>query len=1116
MGLRFITGRAGSGKSYMCLKEIAAKQEMSSVPPLFYIVPEQYTLQGERDIIAFTKGRAIMKAQVLSFNRLSYNIFSRTGLPSKTPLDDIGKALILKKTVSENKSSFLYFKSCCDRSGFIEQLSNIITEFFKYDISLDRLSEAYGSTDDTALKYKLNDLSIIYSEFLKHISEGYISPDTALDMLYENISKSTFVDGAEIWIDGFSSFTPQELKIIERLIELSDNVTITLTIGRPALLNDSLSQTSVFYEPKDTYNRLLSIAHKTGTAIENIYCDNIFRFKSPVLKHLESSLLTYSSKPSDLSDGICFYEAKDRFDEAEYVACSIISMVKEKALRFRDIAVLTGDIEGTVNTLKNIFSQNNIPFFADIKRGLNGFPLITLVMGLLDSLTDGMAYDSVFSMLKTGLLPFDEDEIEILENYVLSHGIKSYKWHNVWQYNDINSSQEGFNEKINSLRERVLDLTGLLSAKFENRKKYSVASISSALYSFLIESGAAEKIKKAAEAFEAEGDFTKSYENRQCFNAFCSILDTFCSISGGDSTTLRSYRDMLESAADAKKIGIVPPKADSVIIGDIERTRLSKTKALFIINANEGMFPKNTSPQGVFSDTERGLICACGLKLASGAKESAFLQQFNVYSALTRPSDILHISYIKSGALAPSPAVSRLKKIFPKAPVYSPDDEHIRALILSSAHCTFHNIGKGLKNGYGLYTDAYEYFKESPQWKKKASVLEKALTYSGPCQYLSKNTAAEYFSGSLYSSISRLEKFSSCPYMYFMSYTLNAKERPLYQINTPDLGILFHSVIEEFSRKLQERGIDWSNAESDEISALTDSAVESSISGFSSDVFFSSHTTKYLLTRLKRVSERAVCTLISHVKKGSFSPCAFELGFGSGGLPPIVIDLGDNRRMFLTGKVDRVDILDDSGNVYVKIIDYKTSDRSFSLQDIYYGLQLQLMIYIDAILKSGIFKGKTLLPGGVFYFVIKDPIIQASEDLTAEDIMLLIEKKLKMSGLVLMDEKVIRALDSTFQKESDVIPVSYKTDGSFSQSSSVVNQKTFMAIMDYCRKTAADIGRGIVSGNINPLPYVNGSKTPCSYCAYKSACSFDPDSDRARILRSVKKEDIIKKIAPEE
>ncbi len=1113
MGLMFIVGRAGSGKTHFCLREIAQRQLKSSNEKLFYIVPEQYTLQAEKDLIGLTENGVIMRAQVLSFSRLCYNILSLNGGLNKTPLSDTGKALVIRKIISENMDKFLYFQNCAGRFSFTEQVCATITELFKYGVSPENLSMSFENEMSSVMFMKAHDIGIIYKQFIKYMSEGYISSETSLDMLYSSMEDSSFVSDGEIWLDGFSSFTPQELKIIERLIKSAKNVFITLTINKAAVNNPNLSETSVFYQTKKTYSQIVKLAEKIGVNVSVKYMGEPLRFKTDGLKNLENGFLYHNPSQNKCGTEIEIYSADTPFDQAQNIVCRIIEL-RKNGYKFNDMAVLTGNLENSASLIKSMLFQNGIPVFTDLKRELIGHPIIVLVSSLIESVLTSMNYESVFSLIKTGLTPFSNEECEILENYVLAHGIRGSKWQREWSYKDVNSEIDGFNQQINLLREKFLSLISPFSDKISKSKKYTSEEICLAIFSFIDESGAAIRLEEISQKFISNSMADKAHENKQSYNAMCRVFDTMCSITGSDKMSLKEFLDIFKSAVSSEKTAIIPPQLNSVIIGDIERTRLHEVKVLFIADANDGMFPAVKSSGGVFSDLEREKLLGAGVELSETSRTSMFFGQFNVYNAITRPSERLFISFTQSDfsgkSLLPSSIIEKINRLFPNVKTTCLKSPETARLMLNSQTAFLQNMGAAMKLPDGnIFKQAYKYIKSGAPVCRKAAIMTKSEDYGKIKGLLSEKTANEYFGRSIYSSISRLEKFASCPYMYFMSYTMGAKDRPIYQINTPDLGILFHAVLEDFSKELEKSGTSWENTNPEQIEEIISTSVDNISSSIGGDLFLSSNTTKYLVKRLKRISVRTVSTLIDHVKSGAFTPYSFELKFGSGQLPPIVLDIGGGKKMYLTGKVDRVDILDENGSIYVKIIDYKSGGKKFSLQDIYYGLQLQLIIYLDAIIKSGLFKGNDVIPGGVFYFNIKDPIIKSIDELTADDIKRLIEKELKMSGLVLMNENVIRGIDKYFEKSSDIIPISYKSDGNLSQTSSAIDFKGFNAIMDYCLKTASSLGKEIVKGNISPSPFVSGGKTPCLYCAYKSVCPFDSDIHKGRNLKSINKDDII-------
>jgi|GEM_PF-1624525 len=1093
MALRFILGRSGSGKTSFCLNEIAEKQQ-SSENELIYIVPEQFSLQAEKSILRFSSQKAMLNAQVLSFNRLAYNVFKKTGVSKTELLDDMGKSLVVAKIINNRRSEFKYFSSGCDKTGFADQLKLTLTELFKYSISPDDI-EKCASQSDTVLQNKLFDTAMIYNDYMAFLESGYISADDTLDMLYKKIDGCSFLQGCEVWIDGFSGFTPQELRIIQKLIEICKNVSVALTMSKSAYENE-LSMPSLFYEPKETLKSIRKSASVSGLKeLPPVILEKPVRFKAKSLLYLEEGLTKFVPQAHENCSAVHLYRASSRFDEATNVACHILDTVKNKSIRFADIAVLTGDISSYADTLRAIFAECGIPFFMDNKRELLSMPFVVFMTSLLDAAINSMNYESVFTLLKTGLFPMQRNDVELMENYVLAHGIRGSMWRKEWKYKDLAENAALF-EKLNSLRSDIISRLDFCH-KFSSKNKFSVKSICTELYTTITKLDIAATIDTLCDDFEKNSDMAKAYETRQCYNMVMDIFDTMCTVAGEDEVNLGEFKNLFESAVNSGKIGIIPPGIDNVTIGDIDRTRLPEIKLLFVIGANEGILPPAVDDSGLFTETERLLMQKSGMTLAPDSKRKAFQARFNIYSALTKAENGLYISWVQSDltgkALQMSPVIATIKNIFPKITVLKSDDVQSKLLILSSAQCTFHRLGEALsQGGLSFYKGVLECFENDETWQRRTLAL-----IEGACEKetsnLSDGITRKLYSGNIYSSVSRLERFASCPYLYFMTYTIGAKERPLFELGTPDLGKLFHAVIEDFTSSVEKSGISWSDLDEAHTVSMAREAVSRQIVNMENDVYFSSSAMKYLIKRVEQVSLRAVSVLTEHIKSGMFKPYAFELSFGSGSLSPIVLDIGNGRKIYLTGRIDRVDIMESDSSIYVKIIDYKSGNKDFSLQDIYYGLQLQLMLYIDALVKGGLFKDKNVLPAGAFYFRIKNPVIKGTStlDLTDDDIKTLITRDLKMSGLVLNDERVIKGIDNRFDKTSDIIPFSYTKDGLPSASSYTADEKTFGLIMDYCVKKASLLGKDITDGTIRPKPVSTSQYLPCSFCPYSSVCGFD-------------------------
>lgn len=1121
MALKFIIGRSGYGKTHECLMSMAKKQNENAKNNLIYIVPEQFSLQAEKDIIKETSGRGIMKAKVLSFNRLAHTIFSQTGYPKTRPLTEISKAMALKKIILENKDDLQYFKKSADKQGFMQQLSTTVSELFRYEISESKLLTIANITQNNdMLKMKLRDLSLIFNGYKNFINNGYIASDEALDLLYHQIDAAQLIKDADIWLDGFYGYTPQELKIIGRLLVNAASVTVTLTLDDYALNQNNLPMTNTFYETKETYCALCKLAQDHHVEIqEPLLLTQPRRFKKKTLASLEREFTKAMPSPVEDNEAIEIFAAPNTFDEGEAVALKIISLVRDKGLRYRDIAILAGSLESYERILRTVMTECQIPFFMDSKQDIAHHPLVELVKGILEIILFNYSYDAVFSFLKTGLTPMAQGDIEILENYCLAYGIKSYKWDfEKWSYGLTEGDNKEEYLKINDLRDTFLSFLAPLRKRFSPNKKYTVSEISTAVFNALENMNIPQTLWAISEEMESQGNTAKASENKQCWNILMDIFDSLHEVLGKSTVTLKEYYALFDSGLSVCQMGIIPPGIDNVIIGTLERTRLPKIKALFVMGVNEGVIPSPGGAEGILSDDEREILDTNGIFLAHDGTRRAFEENYLIYTAITKAEDYLTLTYstgdLGGKPLLPSVIIGKIRNIFVNVEVQSQIGDAFQ--IFSSPAIAFHHLGQGLTSSdNALWHAALSYFESTPPWPQRTSLLKEGLANKHSKDYLSAETTKKIFGDTLFSSVSKLERFSSCPYAYFMSYTMKAAERPVYRLSTPDLGRLFHAVLEDFSYHLQEEKLQWQDLDNGQLTAMVTAAVDRQAPALGNEILLSSHALMYLIKRLKRISVRAISTLAMHLKSGNFQTYAYELGFGIGQqLPPIAIDLKDGKKMLLTGKIDRVDILNKDGTTYVKIIDYKSGAKKFDLSQVYYGLQLQLLIYMDALMKNGAsLFGSPMSPAGVFYFRIKDPMLSADERLDSKEIETLLTEELRMSGLVIMDEDVINSMDQ-FTKTSKIIPVGYKSTGGFTSASSIADEENYQRLCAYSITSARNIGEKIREGNIQIFPYKDKGKTPCSYCPYPSVCGFElgEPSFNCRNLKPLGRHTILDKI----
>lgn len=1127
MGLRFIIGRAGTGKTHLCVEEII-HQSNTGAKRQILIVPEQFTSQAERDLIAATGQNAILTAEVLSFGRLAHRVFSKKGIGNRLPLGDIGKAMALRKILLAEKDNISYFHSVLEQPGFIDQLGLTISEFFQYRISpedTETLAQAEGLSH--AAREKLTDLNRIYRSYLDFLRQEYISADETLGLLAERLDESLGFADTEFWLDGFYGFTPQEYSVIRRLLQLSAQVNITLPMDKNSFYGAFLPPSAPFYEPYLTKKKLLALAEELQLApVPPTLLEKNFRAETDALRNLEQEYFHSFFRKAPLAESVHVVACPSLQEEIRFAAGKILRLVREEGLRFRQIAIVTNAMETYEKSLRGILEEYDIPCFIDARRETTAHPLVTLLTSLLDILVYDFKYEAVFSYLKSGLSLLSTEEIDILENYVLAYGIKGWKWRqDTWDYGIQREGAEAV-DAVNLLRDRVLAPFAPLLA-LPQKKAFPLREFLQALLSHLEQLHAAETLDVWAQSATAAGNLNKAEEYRQIWQLVMDVLEKADAILGKEELTLEEMAKILKAGLEKCSMGVIPPTADCLLIGDIERSRLPEIKYLFVLGVNEGVLPSPATAQGIFTEAERDLLTAQGVELASGGKQKIFEEQFLIYRGLTRPSKGLWLTYAANDAegreLSPSSLIERLQRLDEGLQI-----EPMPAFDLeeTAPAAVFHLLGGEMRKATAeaplspLWQDIYGFFDENSHWQKHLSLLKQGIGKTAKPERLSPKTAKALYGKNIFSSVSRLERFAGCPFSFFAEYGLKAEERRLYQLNTPDLGSLFHEVLELFSNKLEQDSLPWTSLTKEETTARIHAAVEDAAPRLGNRILLDSAANQYLIRRLKRISTRAAWTLVQHLQQGDFVPAGYEVGFGAHeALPPIVIRLQDGGSLILNGKIDRVDLLDANGTRYVKIIDYKSGNKTFHFQDIYYGLQLQLLVYLDAYLKYYKKTGASFKPGGVFYFRITDPTLALDEELSAEAIEKILYEKMRMSGLLLQEDVLIHGLDHSLaeSRSSAIVPVGYTKKGDPTAASNLATEEQYAAILDFVATRTQEIGDAMKAGIITPAPYRDGQRTPCSYCSYRSLCRHSyAEAPKWRKLKKIDKADFWETITPKQ
>ncbi len=1134
MSLQFYFGGSGAGKSKRLYDQITVRSLQEPERDFLIIVPDQFTMQTQKELVENKNGRGgIRNIDVLSFGRLSHRIFEETGGNEKPVLDDTGKSLVLRKTAAGIEDQLTVIGKKLQKQGYIHEVKSVISEFMQYGIGeteLERMIDYTGQKG--ALSYKLKDLHVLYRAFMDFIKERFITTEETLDLLCNVLGRSKLIPDSVIVFDGFTGFTPIQNRVILELMKLAKEVIVTIIIDgkENPFLEDG--EQKLFHLSKRTAGKLHGLAVENGIERKaDVYFkeDPAPRFwGNREMAHLEKHLFRYPTAVyQETPDNIRIFEAGDPKEEVRQTALLIKELVMEKGYAYRDIAVVAGDLNAYAPHVDSEFDKFGIPCFVDRTRGILLNPFIEYIKSALSMLSKDFSYETVFHYLRSGLTGFTMEEIDRLENYVLALGIRGKsKYAKSFVRMPGNTDAEQL-EELNGIRERLMGQLGPLLLKRTTAKEHVLA-----LYSFIAENQIQKKLLFYENIFRKEGKLSKAKEYAQIYRLVMELLDQIIGLLEDEPMEAKEFLDILDAGFSEIQVGTIPQDVDKVVVGDMERTRLNQIKALFFVGVNDGNIPKNSSKGGIISDIDREFLKEADFELAPTPRQQMYTQQLYLYMNMTKPTEKLFLSFARAGndkkALRPSYLIEACRKLFPKTVIENlkkrPMQERIatRRDGIDSLAPMIRGYADDVlsaperKHFFALYLS----YLEEDKWKNLTEELTRTAFLSYKEKPLARAVAAALYGKVLESSVSRLETYAACAYAHFLQYGLMLKERGEYSFEASDLGNVFHGVLELFSIKLEEGGYTFLDFPKEIGTQYVEEAIEAYVADYGETVLFSSARNTYMINRIRRILLRTVFSIQAQLQKGAFLPEQFEMSFSRlEDISALNIALSKEERMRLRGRIDRVDTYEEGDTVYVKVVDYKSGNKQFDLVSLYYGLQLQLAVYLNAAMEVEKKKkpDKKIVPAALLYYHIADPMIMPDRELTDREIEEQILAKLKMNGVVNEEEKVVRLLDQTFETKSDIIPVERKKDGSFSARSSVMSREELETISDYVNQKIGWIGTRILQGDMALNPYEKGAESACAYCAYKSVCGFDGRiaGYRKRKLETMTKDEVMDKIAKE-
>lgn len=1106
MSVRFLLGASGSGKSRQIYNEIIQASIKEPERNFYLIVPEQYTMEAQRELVTMHPAGGMMNIDAIGMNRLAYRVFDELGISTGQVLEDFGKSMLIKKILCEQQDTLHVYGSYYDKLGFVDEMKSMMSEIFQYNIKQDTIDEIMEQIpENSVVAGKMQDIRHIYEEFEAFAGERYIVAEQLVELLTRHVGQSKLVCGSSLYFDGFTGFTPVQLELVEKLMTCADDLTFSFTLDDRDQKYEHIKDYELFYLTKTTIKKLTEAAAAAGMEIESpVVLPGTINYRlgeNRELFFLERNLFRspYQKWKQPL-ERIHLTATGDAQDEIVFVASTIRRLVREKGYRYKDIAIVAGDLEQASHIYERVMNEYEIPVFIDANACLKANPCAETIRSVLAVLADDFSYDSVFRFLKAGMTDLSFEDIELLENYALKRGVRGYsRWNRAVSENYEKTSPVNIEE----IRQAFMKMFGDIRKVFADKKAVTKDYVE-ALYDFLLQIHMYEKLEARKNELYEENRINEGDAYGQIFEKTVRLFDKIAELLGDTKMSVKEFYEIVDTGLSDIEVGVVPPTVDRVLIGDITRSRLNHIKVLFFTSVNDGIVPKAPKKGRILSDRDRDILSDCGLELAPSDKQNSYIEQFYIYTILTKPSDHLYISYHKLSAslesMRPSYLLGRISNIFPS----------LQAEEYDAASCMPDTVNRSLRrilraeDSEDAESRILTRILTEKGFAGELTAIYKGRTYRNVAEQLPPETIALLYGRYLHASVSKLELYARCGFAYFLKYGLRLKEREMYQVDVRNVGVILHSVMEGLFKQVRDtRNNDWENFPEDERMLMVTELVNRAAEESAGDFFEDNARNAYMLQMIERMAQTSAGMLQKHIRLGSMKPGMLEKTFDSAKdeVGSYLFELPNQIQMSINGKIDRVDVEEEDGTVYIKVIDYKSSTRKLSLEEVLNGEQLQLVTYsaIAYEIEKMIYPDKNIQIAGLLYYSFDDPVIEIEsseidtgteqpefsdqEKLDAERM-----EKMKLQGFVNESPAVIQKMDHTCNQS---LPVKLDKNGDIKKSENVVSADQIRTIMELTRENIEELGSQIAEGKIAIEPYKNKSNTGCDYCEFKNICHFD-------------------------
>ncbi len=1155
MSLQFIIGRAGTGKTTLIMDKLEERMNSTTEKQsCIFLVPDQMTLQMETVFLEREGVTGLLDTQIFSFSRLAWRVLQESGGLARTFLTDSGLEMVIRKIMLEKQEELHLFGRSASKKGFIKELEQIFKEMKQYCVEQEQLQHFDGQIK-ADLSNKMADIAVLYDAYEQVLAGKYLENEDYLKLLAEAISENSFLAQSEIFIDGFYEFSPQEYLVLGELLASCKNVTIALTLDEDYGV-DSLEAYDLFQLTGTTYAKLKEMAQNRGCDVmPDIIMNNNRRFQNDDLAYLQENWTKLSvAKFDGEAVGIHIDEANNRRAEMEGVARRVRELAS-KGYRYRDMAILLRNADSYETILKASLDANDIPYFIDKKRTMANHPMIEFLRSSLDVLRTNWQYEAVFQAVRTEFLfPLDisssayRGKVDIFENYILENGIyNKRRWmeKRPWTYRkirglDLNHGVQTDDEKakeiiINEVREQIkAPLMNL-----EKRLKDANTGIeqAGALFEFMLDAQVDTRLDMWRKRAEEMNELELAKEHEQAWKSVVALLDEFVEVMGDERLSFDVFFDIINTGLDALDFALLPPSLDQLIVADMDSSRLLNRKAVFIVGMNDGVLPMKKTESGILSDEDRDYLNQSGIAVRPSGKSMLSSEDFLAYRLFTLPSEYLFISFPNADEngreLSESNYIRRIEAVFPTIqrglylsdPSLLSDSEQVAYISTpKSAISLLTTQMQYKKKGYpmsAIWWDVYAFFQSEEALRDFSLRILESLFYQNKAKRISEEAATSLFGENIHASVSRMERFYSCHFQHFAQHGLKLEERAHFKLQSVDIGEIFHGAMEWISAELRKNKLDWGQLTTEQCVELATLAMKYLAPKLQHEILLSTKRLEYIQYKLLNIIMRATRVLNEQAKISRFRPVGLEVDFGvKGEIPPLKLPLNSGRELILQGRIDRIDEAEQDERTFLRIIDYKSSSHDLPMTEVYYGLALQMLTYLDIVVEnSAKLIGKVAEPAGVLYFHMHNPLVNAEQELTEAEIEKELLKSFRMKGLVLDDALAVSLMDTELEagKTSAVIPTGLKKDGKFNAHSATATRAEFDTMREYVRSQYAKAGNKIIEGEVSINPYKLKERTPCQLCAFRSVCQFDAslDSNQYRKLENRSRIEILKKMREE-